>query len=180
MDSALVPGAVQRESPEERLTRWMKQYGTSVTHTCFVCLSDVQLAEDATQETFVKAWKNMNGFEQRSDASERAWLIRIAVNTCNDYRRSMWFRRVDLPGELEKLPPALISVSPMEREILLDVLRLPAKYKQVILLHYYENFTLREIGGILGLSPSAVHHRLKKAQALLRFDQEGRDSVEAQ
>ena len=180
MERASVPGAVPAESPERRLERWMSQYGNAVLHTGFVCLSDVQLAEDAMQDTFVKAWRAMGAFEKRTGFSERAWLMRIAINTCRDYRRGMWFQRVDLPGEMEKLPPAMISVSPREREIFLDVLSMPEKYRQMILFRYYENMTLREMADILGLSISSVHHRLKKAEALMRLDFEGRDIIEAQ
>jgi len=86
---------------------------------------------------------------------------------------------VDLPGEMEKLPPALISVSPRERELFLDVLSLPEKHRQVILLHYYHNMTLREMGDVLGLTPSSVHSRLKKAEHMLRQGLEGRKTVEA-
>lgn len=178
MDGALVPGAM-RESQEERIERWMTQYGNAVLHTCFVCLSDVQLAEDAMQDTFVKAWRAMGKFEDRG-SGEKAWLLRIAMNTCRDYRRGMWFRRVDLPGELEKLPPALIAVTPRERELFLDVLRLPEKYRQVILLHYYQDMTLREIGETLRLSVSAVHHRLKRAEGMLRRGLRGGDRFETE
>jgi len=178
MDSALVPGVRLQETEEMRLERWMEQYGNSILHTCFVCLSDVQLAEDAMQDTFVKAWRSMKNFENRRAESEKAWLIRIAVNTCNDYRRGMWFRRIDLPGEMEKLSPALISVSPDERDLFLDIMRLPAKYRQVILLKYYQNLTLREMGEILDLSQSAIHHRLQKAEEMLRRGLEGKDPHE--
>ncbi|MBE5783055.1 MAG: sigma-70 family RNA polymerase sigma factor [Clostridiales bacterium] len=179
MNGALVPGAVYEETEEQRLERWMDEYGNAVLHTCFVCLSDVQLAEDATQDTFVKAWQGWGKFENRHAGAEKAWLLRIAINTCRDYRRGMWFRRVDLPGEMEKLPPALISVSPRERELFLDVLSLPEKHRQVILLHYYHNMTLREMGDVLGLTPSSVHSRLKKAEHMLRQGLEGRKTVEA-
>lgn len=179
MDSALVPGAEMQESEEMRLERWMEQYGNAILHACFVCLSDRQLAEDAMQDSFVKAWRNMKAFENRREGSEKAWLLRIAINTCNDYRRGMWFRRVDLPGEMEKLPPALISVSPKERDLFLDVMQLPGKYRQVILLRYYQNLTLKEMGEVLGLAPSSIHHRLKKAEEMIRRGLEGRDTVEA-
>ena len=179
MDNAVVPGVRQQETAEERLERWMDQYGNAILHACFVCLSDVQLAEDAMQDTFVKAWRNMQSFENRYEGSEKAWLLRIAINTCNDYRRGMWFRRIDLTGELDKLPPTLISVSPKERDLFLDIMALPGKFKQVILLHYYQNLTLQEMSEVLGIAPSTIHHRLKKAEEIIRRELEGRDTVEA-
>lgn len=180
MNSALVPGAVSEKEKEERLEKWMREYGNAVLHACFICLSDVQLAEDAMQDTFVKAWRFMHQFENRKGKSEKAWLMRIAFNTCRDIKRSNWFRRVDLPGELEKLPPALIAVSPAERDLFLDVMRLPEKMRQVILLHYYQQLTLREIGEILHISISSVHARLRKAEDMLRRDLQGRDMIETE
>ena len=168
MNSALVPGALIEESRDERFERWMEQYGNAIFHTCFITLSDAHLAEDAMQDTFVKAWKAMDQFEQKFYASEKPWLLRIALNTCRDYRRGAWMRRVNLTAELEKLPAPLIAVTPAERELFLDVMALPDKYRQMILLHYHQNMTLREIGDILRISISTVHARLKKAEGMLR------------
>jgi len=176
MNGALVPGAVL--TPEETLEAWMREYGSAVLRTCFVCLADAHLAQDAAQDTFIKAWRAMDKFRKQSPASEKAWLMRIAVNTCRDYRRGMWFRKVDLPGEIEKLPPPALQVSDGERETFLDVMRLPDKHRQIILLYYYQQMTLREMGEVLGLKPSSVHHRLKKAEAALRRAWEGRGDDE--
>ena len=78
------------------------------------------------------------------------------------------------------MPPALIAVSPAERELFLDVMRLPEKMRQVILLHYYQQLTLREIGEILHISISSVHARLRKAEDMLRRDLQGRDMIETE
>lgn len=173
MSSALVPGALIEKSREERLERWMEQYGNAVFHTCFMTLSDVHLAEDAMQDTFVKAWRAMDQFEKKFTASEKPWLLRIALNTCRDYRRNAWLRRVNLTAEMEKLPAPLIAVTQEERELFLDVMAMPDKYRQMILLHYYQNLTLREISVILHISISTAHGRLKKAEGLLRRELEG-------
>ena len=156
----------------------MEEYGNAVLHTCFVCLSDRQLAEDAMQDTFVKAWRAMDRLHKQGPVSEKAWLLRIAINTCHDYRRGIWFRKMKLTAEMDQLPPALIAVSAGDRELFLDVMRLPDKYRQVVLLRYYQNMNLREMGDVLGLSPAAIHHRLKKAEGMLRLGLEGRDTVE--
>lgn len=178
MDSALVPGAELMETAEMKLERWMDSYGNAVFHACFVCLSDSQLAEDAMQDTFVKAWRNMEKFRNGRAGSEKAWLLKIAINTCNDYRRGIWFRKIDLPGEMEKLPSSLISISPEDRDLFLDIMGLPAKYRHVILLKFYQNLTLREMSDVLGLSQSAIHHRLQRAEEILRRGLEGRGDHE--
>ena len=64
---------------ENRLREWISRYSDDVLRTCFVLLSDRALAEDAMQDTFMKAWKAMSQFEGRENASPKTWLMRIAV-----------------------------------------------------------------------------------------------------
>ena len=174
----MVSATVQGAGRVERLEQWISDYSSTVLRVCFVYLSDAALAEDAMQDTFLKAWSAMDTFEGRNGSSEKTWLIRIAINVCHSYKRLQWFRHVDLSRELEKLPPTYQTVLPEDRTLFMDILRLPEKYKQVILLYYYQEMTLMECAKILNLSRSATHHRLKKAQALLRLELGGRDQYE--
>lgn len=153
---------------EIRLKEWISRYSDDVLRTCFVLLSDQSLAEDAMQDTFTKAWKNMSQFEGRENASPKTWLMRIAVNTCKDYLRSGWFRRRKQTCALEEIPPALTPVSQDSRELFLDVLRLPEKYKSAILLYYYQELTTEEVAKALGISRPTLNRRLQKAYSLLR------------
>lgn len=166
MDNAVVPGAVQR------LEQWVAQYADAILRICFIYLRDVSLAEDAMQDTFIKAWQHVSTLE---GTNEKAWLMRIAVNTCHDYHRSKWFRYIDMRRTLEELPSQLQTVLPEDHELLMDVYNLPEKLKQVILLYYYQEMTLQETADCLGISRSTVHKRLQKAQQLLRGRLEGRD-----
>ena len=102
MTDALVPG----ESRELRLEAWLTAYGDAVLRMCFIYLADRQLAEDALQDTFLKAWRRMDSCEARSGASAKTWIMRIAINTCKDYRRSAWFRHVDMEKAIEDIPLA--------------------------------------------------------------------------
>ncbi|MGI6700740.1 MAG: sigma factor [Christensenellales bacterium] len=65
---------------EQRFIEWMKTYGDIILRTCFVYSFNVHDAEDAAQDTFLKAWKAMEQFEKRNGASEKTWLIKIAIN----------------------------------------------------------------------------------------------------
>ena len=171
MDNAAVPGAVR----EQRLEQWITQYADAILRTCFVYLRDATQAEDAMQDTFLKAWKSMEQFDKRNGHTERAWLMRIAINTCHDYHRSKWFRHVDMTKALESLPPRFGTVLPEDHSLLMDVYNLPEKYKRVILLYYYQEMTLEETAQALAVSRSAVHKRLMKAQGLLKGRLTGRD-----
>ena len=95
---------------EQRFIEWMKTYGDIILRTCFVYSFNVHDAEDAAQDTFLKAWKAMEQFEKRNGASEKTWLMKIAINVCRDYRRSKWFRTVDMKKALEDLPVRYLLV----------------------------------------------------------------------
>ena len=140
----------------------------AVLRICFVYLADAKQAEDAMQDTFLRAWHAMEQFEGRNQSSEKTWLMKIAINVCRDYRRSRWFQHIDLSKALDELPSHMLAVLPQDRLLMLDILRMPSKYKQVLLLYYYQDLTLEETAQALGLSRSTVHYRLKKAEALLR------------
>lgn len=160
---------------EARIETMIRQWGTSVLRTCFVCLSDAQQAEDAMQDTFLKAWRNLDQFEKRNGASEKTWLMHIALNVCRDYRRTRWFRHVDMSRALEDIPLHVAGALPGDRELLMDVMALPEKLRQPILLYYYQDMTLEEVAEALGASKSTIHNRLRRAEGMLRITLTGGD-----
>lgn len=153
---------------EALLTAWVDRYSDSLLRMCFISLRDWALAEDALQETFIKAWRAMLQYEHSPIRNERAWLSRIAVNVCRDLRRSRWMRHVDAAQALETLPPSQLAVEPEDRTLLLDILAMPEKYRQVLILYHYQRLTMREVAQVLGADVSTVHARLKKAEGMLR------------
>ena len=84
------------------LEQAMAQWEVPLLRTCYLFLRDTALAEDAVQETFVKAWRFYGRY--RKEASEKTWLMRIAINTCRDLRRSRWFVHVDRHVNMDDLP----------------------------------------------------------------------------
>jgi RNA polymerase sigma-70 factor (ECF subfamily) len=157
------------QTREARLMDWMERYSQAILRTCFVYLGRRQEAEDAMQDTFLKAWKAMDSFDAARGASEKTWLMKIAVNVCHDYHRSRWARFVDMSRSLEDLPGRYLRLEPEEETLLMDVMRLPEKQKQVILLYYYHDMTIKEAAEALGVAPSTVYQRLKKAEQTLRI-----------
>ena len=164
MEHAAVPGMIR----EQRLNGWIEKYSDSILRTCFLYLSDRGQAEDALQDTWIKAWKHMDEYEKNNIANDKAWLLRIAVNTCKDYRRSAWFRHVDRSKALDELPPQIAAVEPEDRSLTLSVMELPDRYKQVILLYFFQGLTMQETADALGASQATVSRRLDKAKELLR------------
>ena len=174
MDHTEVPGMDR----EHRLSRWIDLYSDAILKTCFLCLSDRQQAEDVLQDTWIKAWKHIEDIERKGITNEKAWLLRIAMNTCKDYRRTAWFRHVDTRKAIEDLPASLVSSEPEDHTLTLIVMDLPDRYKQIILLHYFQGLTLQETADVLGQSVSTAHRRLQKAEALLNDALEGGEAHE--
>ena len=160
------------ETREATLFEWLSQYGDLINRTCCLILGDRALAEDATQEVFIRAWKSMAQY--KGDASPKTWLTKIAINVCRNMRRTAWFRRHDRSVTPEELP---LSVPAEDRTLLLTVQQMPEKFRQVVILRYYQGMSLDECARVLGISRSTAHHRLQKALTQLRIDfVEGRDA----
>lgn len=162
-----------RETREAWLERAMEQYEESLLRMCFAYLGDAALAEDAVQETFWKAYRALERF--RGDADEKTWLLRIAINTCRDLRRSAWFRHVDRNVALDALgepaDPAQ-EWSQWDDTLTRAVMGLKPKYRETVLLCWYQGLTGQETANVLKISRSAVMNRLKQAKTILRKELE--------
>ena len=157
--------AIPNESPQQRLGRLVEQYQTDLLRMCYIQLHDTALAEDAVQETFIKAYKAMPAF--RGDCSEKTWLMRIAVNTCRDLLHSAWFRHLDRRITPEHLPEPLVQPDEDAINLTFEVMRLSQKDREVILLYYYEAMTTEEIAQTLGVAKSTVSTRLEQGRQKL-------------
>ncbi len=159
---------------DQTIERLIIQYQTPLLRLCYVQLHDRTLAEDAVQETFLKAFRGFGQF--RGDSSEKTWLTRIAVNTCRDFQRGGWFRHTDRSVTPEMLPVAADTHPDMEDyDMSLAVMNLPRKLREVILLYYYHDMGTEEIAETLGIAQSSVSNRLRRGREKLRGLLEGRD-----
>ena len=120
-------------------------------------------AEDAAQEALLRYHISEKQFE--SEQHIRAWLLRVAINCAKNASRS-FFRRNTVP--LETYMETLVFDSGESREIFREVMSLPEKYRLVIHLYYYEDYSVAEIGRILALTESNVKVRLSRGRQLLK------------
>lgn len=169
---------------ENQLERWISSYGTDVLKMCYVYLSDNALAQDAMQDTFLKVWRKMNTFRGQTEREAKAWILRIAVNTCWDYHCTAWMRRVSLEREIESIPEPVSPISQPSRELFLAVMALPPKLKQPVWLYHYEGMNqaecaaLLEDAGLYGILPPA--DGLTEQQVMEKATQiTGRQSLKA-
>lgn len=165
MAKPMIPGS--RE--EQELTRLMETYGAMLVSLCASALRDRHLAQDAVQETFLKAYRHLHQLAQAD--SERAWLIRIALNTCRDFQRTWWARHVDRRVPLDTLPEA--GAPDASRDILDQVQRLPRGEREAVLLHYWQGMDAGEAAQAMGVNRATVYRYLEKARRHLRLEMEG-------
>jgi len=120
-------------------------------------------AEDVVQMTFLKLIRTKTVFEDETHI--RKWLIRVAVNECHGIWRSFWKKNV-LSLEEMTYEPSFSSTG--YSNLFYAVQELPVKYREVIHLYYYEDYSIREIADILHISETAIQTRLMRARSQLK------------
>ena len=141
----------------------IETYRQNLYVAAFNVCKNTQDAEDVVQETFLQYWSQRKEFE--TEQHVRAWLFRVAINRAKNVNNS-FFRRSSLP--LEDYVNQLVFPSEESAELFESVMKLPVKYRVVIHLFYYEDYSVQEIADILKLSQSNVKVRLSRGRAALR------------
>ena len=149
---------------EERAEVLVALYADLLIRIGRTWLGDMDDAKDVCQTILIKLLEDPREFP--NEGQERAWVIRAAVNECKNWRKTAWFRRrVPLDEGLEL---AVEDPEPEEGSLLAAVQTLPAMYREVIFLRYYEGYEVREIASLLGRSPALVSTHLKRGKEKLR------------
>ncbi|MFF2014688.1 sigma-70 family RNA polymerase sigma factor [Paenibacillus sp. NPDC058177] len=146
------------------MKRIITEYGTSLLRMCFLYLKDIRLAEDAVQDTLIKVYNSYSQF--KGNSSEKTWIMSIAINVCKNYLRSFWWRRIDGSAILENIPSKEYEIE--DTELIVQIMKLSHKYKEVILLYYYQDMKIKEIAEILKAPESTIAVRLKRAREILK------------
>ena len=117
---------------------------------------------DVVQNVLLKRLEHKGAFP--APEAERAWMIRVTINECKNFRRSLFRRREVSLEEAAQQP----SPPGEESELLEELRRLPPKDKEILVLYYYEGYSTAETAELLGLPPNTVSTRLARARARLR------------
>ncbi len=149
------------------------QYANDVLRLCYFYLGDRQQAEDVVQEVFIRLFTTS---PKLLVGREKAWLFKVAVNRCRDLWRGAWLRRVVLGSPAFELVPGPDPISEMaDKQAMMEAInKLPAPFKEVILLHYYEGFGINDIAAMMDLPEGTISSRLsrgrKKLEEILKGD----------
>ena len=146
---------------DEQRTLAVERWGDMVWRLALARTASVPDAEDVFQEVFLRFFRHEDRLE--SDEHRKAWLIRCTVNRANSLWSAPWRRRC-VPLETA----AQIGVEDEYREVYAAVLSLPAKYRAVIHLYYFEGLSVTEMAKTLNLPEGTVKSQLSRGRALLR------------
>ena len=156
---------------EQELIRLMDTYGGMLSSLCRMMLHDYHRAQDAVQETFIKAYRHIRRLS--GVGNEKAWLIRIAVNCCRDMMRTGWFRHVARAVDLDELPEIAAPTPPDSDGALLELVgALPLREREVLLLHYWQDMDPDAIAHALSINRATVYRRLERARQHLKLQLE--------
>lgn len=140
-----------------------EKYQDNLYILAFNICKNAEDAKDVVQDTFMQYHMIKKEFENEQHI--RAWLIRVAVNKAKNMNRTFWRKN---KISLEEYMDTLEFATPESGELFEAVMHLPEKYRIVVHLFYYEDYTVHEIADILKLSESNVKVRLSRARVLLR------------
>ena len=148
---------------EFEVNRAVDTYADMVRRICFCHLKNDMDTEDIFQTVFLKYMLYDGTFE--SAEHEKAWFIRVSINACKDFFKSL-FRRNTVP--LDEVTELAAEYPEDHSRVLQAVLELPEKYRDVIYLHYYEAYSAAKIANILKSREGTVYSLLSRGRAMLK------------
>lgn len=143
----------------------LEQYGDMIYRVAYLQLKSRDRADDIYQEVCLRLLKRQSGFD--GEEHLRAWLLRATHDCCRDFWKSAWYRRVSLDDELLREIPE--TPSEQETGFLTECMqRLPEKYRIILHLYYYEEYSIKEVAELLTMKESTVASRLSRGRSRLK------------
>lgn len=172
MDELMIE-AFEIEDKEDLIDEIMNKYGQEVLQLVYSYVNNKEVAEDVTQDIFVKCYKSLHTYKGNSNL--KTWLWRIAINHCKDYLKSWYNKKVIvteddftyMESQKESVEQIVIQNAEYSR-LASAVMSLPIKYREVIYLFYYEELSIKEIATVIEVKENTIKTRLKKAKELLK------------
>lgn len=165
----VVKRGCKRMVTNEEMHHYMDTHSPYLLQLSYMYVKDWSSAEDIVQEVFIQFFKTFDQYEQR--ASVKTYLTKMTIHKCYDYLRSFASRKKTLMKLIaQKQPVSYEFQNPVgQSEMMQSVLNLPMKYREMIILYYYEELTTSEIAMLLSLSDNTVKTRLRRAREKLKI-----------
>lgn len=139
------------------------KYGNMLFRLCLIILGNTSDAEDVVQETIMKYLQKSPRFE--NEKHEKAWFVKVATNKCRDVLR---YKKNHPVVKIEEiLECTKDTIHTVDCGIIDALMTLPEKFRIVLILYYVQEYSIKEIAGLIGKSASAVKMRLQKGRRLL-------------
>ena len=138
-------------------------YKNTIYSIAFSYVHNVIDADDIVQDVFLKYLNSNDSF--KTPDNEKYWLIRVTINTCKSYVKRAWKQKVDLDDDKVNRTSSELK---KEDSLFEQVYNLPHIYKEIIVLYYYEELSIKDISNTLKISISAVKKRLERARNILK------------
>lgn len=145
---------------DEIISQDLEHYGNMLLRLSYSYMKNIYDAEDIVQEVFVQLLKNIDTFN--SEDYKKYWLICVTRNICKNKLKSSWFKKC---VELTEMP---YYDEYKDSSVLNEVMKLPLKYREIIHLYYYENYSTVEIASILHKKESTIRSLLSRGRNLLK------------
>ena len=148
----------------EKMTEIYDKYSNAVYRMAFAYCKNKADAEDIMQEVFIRRFSADIVFE--NEAKEKSWLLKVTVNKCRDLFRSLRYKYSLTSIPLDEA--VIIYETKEESDVYNAVMSLPKKYRTVIHLFYYEEYSIKEISDITGDRETAIQTQLYRARKKLK------------
>ena len=160
---------------EGRFEALYEKYANDVLRVSYFYLGDRHQAEDGPQDVFVRLLTSAPDLEE---GHEKPWLLKVALNRCRDIWRAAWVKRVVLGSPAMELTPApdRMDENLEKQDLLNSIRRLPADFRDVILLHYYQGYGIAEISEMLHVPEGTISSRLSRGRKKLEEILKERDA----
>lgn len=151
---------------DQQFEELYEKYANDVLRVSYFYLGDRQQAEDVTQDVFVRL---LTHAPELVPGKEKAWLLKVALNRCRDLWRAAWVKRVVLGSPAMELTPAPGNMEDHleQQELLAAIRRLPADFRDAILLHYYQGYGISEIAEMMKVPEGTISSRLSRGRKKL-------------
>lgn len=153
------------------LEQALNKYQSNVYKAAFYICGNPEDAEDVAQEVFLAYYNT--GTDYTSEEHIRSWLLKVAVNKARNLRKSFWTkRRIDIPHFTEWLEAytqeQTVEYDDESIELIKAVMSLPDKCRIAVHLFYYEDYSVKQIAGVMGVKENTVKAHLHRGRTLLK------------
>ena len=171
-----IPPSIQSTDSEGAIEWVMEEYGESLKRFIFTYTKNRAQTDDIFQEVLLTVYRKIHTYQGKS--SFKNWLYQVTANKCKDYLRSPFHRLITWKEQLKEKPnpktPEHSLLQDEQKQIVIEaIMNLPIKYREVLILQYYKEFSIQEISDLVKVNPSTIKTRIMRAKEKLKLELKG-------